>query len=154
MLVPLIFQRAPYLTAALLTLSQPCLFSSPAAGGGGFPQLQPSMGVGQGWVTQRVSPSGTGAGSPVPAHDAHCLLRCSRAQPWSCKSLGSPWHRSWCQVGDGQSRSPRAAHCALAHHTPAHLAPCTGTARTGTSHTSTSHTMNRHIAHRADTPHI
>lgn len=170
MLVPLIFQRAPYLTAALLTLSQPCLFSSPAAGGGGFPQLQPSLGVGQGWVTQRVSPSCTGAGPLAPACDAHRLPRCSRAH-WSCKTPASApasnWR--WAEPSTSCRTLCTGAHCTPARHTPrtgtshtthrhiahwalAHLTPCSGTSHTGTSHAGTSHTAHRHIAHRADTP--
>lgn len=94
MLVPLIFQRAPYLTAALLTLSQPCLFSSRGAGGGGFPQPPAQRGCRAGLGDTEVSPSGTGAGSPAPARDARHLPPCSRAQPWSCKSLGPPRHQA------------------------------------------------------------
>lgn len=68
MLVPLIFQRAPYLTAALLTRSQPCLFS---CWGWRFPTAPAQgVGIGQGWVPPRVSLSVT----CVPASDAHSAV--------------------------------------------------------------------------------
>lgn len=107
-------------------------------------------------MTQGVSPSGTGAGSPAPARDAHRLPRCSWAQPWSCKSLGSPWHQARCRVGNGQRRPPcvahrhvtHTAHQHTAHGAPAHHTPCTGT-----SHTAHRHITQQHTAHRTPAGH-
>lgn len=95
-------------------------------------------------MTQGVSPGGTGAGSPALARDAHHLPRCSWAQPWSCKSLGSPWHRPRCRVGNGQCHPP-ARHT---QRTPAHRTRCTGT-----SHAAHRHITQQHIAHRTPARH-
>lgn len=66
MLVPLIFQRAPYLTAALLKRSQPCLFSFLGCWGRGFPQPRPRLGAGQGWLTLGVASAPGCDACPLP----------------------------------------------------------------------------------------
>jgi len=166
MLVPLIFQRAPYLTAALLTLSQPCLFSSLGAGGGGFPQPQPHLGVRQGWVARGgvperrrsgVAGTGTRCSSPPAVQLGSVLvLQGLGVTPASAAAVG------W-EMGSVAHLVPHAVQW----HTAQRHVPCTDTSHAGhvtrhapAHHTpATSHAMHWHIARRprhtpcADTSH-
>lgn len=140
MLVPLIFQRAPYLTAALLTLSQPRLFSSLAAGGGDFPQPQPSVGVGQGWVTQWVAPE------QGPWHwHTMLVVPCStdKLSPCPARAWGHPDMDP--DVGlEMDSVAQLVLHWGIVYRYSSHRAPGH---RTPAHHTPAHHTLRRHPPH-------
>lgn len=165
MLVPLIFQRAPYLTAALLKRSQPCLFSFLGCWGRGFPQPRPRLGAGQGWLTLGVvSAPGCDAcplpwcslvGAAVTTASAHGTGHWRMAHGTQHMAHGA-WHKArgiWHVVHGKRHMARGARHMAhgTRHKARWHVVHGTRHTAQGTQHMAHS-TWHASTSHSAATP--
>lgn len=165
MLVPLIFQRAPHLTAALLKRSQPCLFSFLGCWGRGFPQPRPRLGAGQGWLTLGVvSAPGCDAcplpwcslvGAGVTTASAHGTGHWRMAQGTQHMAHGA-WHKArgiWHVVHGKRHMARGARHMAhgTRHKARWHVVHGTRHTAQGTQHMAHS-TWHASTSHSAATP--